>query len=85
VVFPPYNRNKKIFSRVGTKFHVPVGVEKEKIIYPKEDIQELIKTAAALGFTRIVTQDIVPPPSKKQIYYLLLRIFNIPKLPLLNN
>jgi len=74
VVFPPYNRNRKIFSRAEVESYVPVGVEKDKFPYPKKkDIGELIKTAARLGFTRIVTQDIVPPSSKKQIY-LLIRI-----------
>jgi len=66
VVFPPYNRNRKTFSRAEEESYVPLGDENGKFLYPKEDIEELIKTAAQLGFKRIVTQDFVPPSSKKQ-------------------
>jgi len=58
VVFPPYHREPSALEDMTSR---------QWFQYPKKDLEELIETAARLGFRRIVTQDIARPNGKTDI------------------
>jgi len=60
IVFPPYNYLRP--------YPTSLPDSKKRLTYPYHDIQELVETAARLGFRNLVTQHMILPLFDGLIY-----------------